>query len=783
MRVAVPFGKTKIYTALVYKIHQEAPTAYEAKEIYQILDDEPIVNEKQLKHWTWIADYYLCSIGDVLRAGLPSMFLLESETLIFRNENFSEYENLTDDEYLIYEALQRQAILKIQEVSNILDKKTVLPILNSLISKGVLSVKEEFYEQYKPKLIKYIKLNDQYKNEEKLEELLDELNRAKKQKKAVMHYFSLEASTKKPIKVKILQEVANVSAAIIKALEDKNIFEIYYIQTDRVDFGKQSKALKELSEFQEKAYLEIKETFKEKDITLLHGVTSSGKTEIYAKLIKETLAEGKQVLYLLPEIALTTQLISRLQQYFGDKISVFHSKYSLNERVEVWKNLLHKKKKAQIILGARSSIFLPYDKLGLIIVDEEHETSYKQFEPSPRYHARDSAIVLAKIHNAKILLGSATPSIESAYNAKQKKYGLVKLNRRFGDVQLPEIELVNIKEKYRKKLMKGHFSDRMITLIAEALTEKEQIIIFQNRRGFAPIVTCNTCGVSPECPNCDVSLTYHKFKSELKCHYCGYVRSMPKVCGACGGVSLTTKGFGTEQIELEIQEIFPNAKVARMDLDTTRGKNGYYKIIQAFQSQEVDILVGTQMLSKGLDFANVSLVGILNADNMLNFPDFRAHERSFQMMVQVSGRAGRAKKRGKVAIQTFNPYHQILQQVTTNDYAAMYKEQLEERYQYKYPPLLRTIKVTLKHKDFNKVNRASEWLATSLRNQFKENVLGPTAPVVARVRNQYIKHILIKLPNSKSLKKSKIILKKVRISFQSIAEFRPVRIIFDVDNY
>jgi len=783
MRVAVPFGKTKIYTALVYKIHQEAPTAYEAKEIYQILDEEPIVNEKQLKHWTWIADYYLCSIGDVLRAGLPSMFLLESETLILRNENFSEYENLTDDEYLIYEALQKQAILKIQEVSNILDKKTVLPILNSLISKGVLSVKEEFYEQYKPKLVKYIKLNDEYKTEEKLGQLLDELNRAKKQKTAVMHYFSLEASTKKPIKVKTLQEVAKISTAIIKALVDKNIFEIYYIQTDRVDFGKGNKELKELSEFQEKAYTEIKETFKEKDITLLHGITSSGKTEIYAKLIKETLAEGKQVLYLLPEIALTTQLISRLQQYFGDSISVFHSKYSLNERVEVWKNLLHQKKKAQIILGARSSIFLPYDKLGLIIVDEEHETSYKQFEPSPRYHARDSAIVLAKIHEAKILLGSATPSIESTYNAKQKKYGLVTLDRRYGNVLLPEIELVNIKEKYRKKLMKGHFSDRMIALIAEALTEKEQIIIFQNRRGFAPIVTCNTCGVSPECPNCDVSLTYHKFKSELKCHYCGYARSMPKVCGACGGVSLTTKGFGTEQIELEIQEIFPNAKVARMDLDTTRGKNGYYKIIQAFQSQEVDILVGTQMLSKGLDFANVSLVGILNADNMLNFPDFRAHERSFQMMVQVSGRAGRAKKRGKVAIQTFNPYHQILQQVTTNNYAAMYKEQLEERYQYKYPPLLRTIKVTLKHKNFNKVNRASEWLATSLRNQFKENVLGPTAPVVARVRNQYIKHILIKLPNSKSLKNAKIILKKVRISFQSIAEFRPVRIIFDADNY
>jgi len=783
MRVAVPFGKSKIYTALVYKIHNIAPTAYEAKEIYQILDDAPIVNEKQLTHWRWIADYYLCAFGDVLRAGLPSMFLLESESLIVRNENFKEEEILNDEEFLIYEALQQQAILTIQEVSNILDKKTVLPILNRLIAKGVLAVKEEFYEQYKPKLIKYVKLKDTYNSDKKLGVLLDELTRAKKQKQAVMQYFSLDASTKKPIKVKTLQEIANVSAAIIKTLVDKSIFEIYYIQTDRVDFGKSNKKLKKLSEFQEKAFTEIQASFQEKDITLLHGVTSSGKTEIYAKLIQETLTKRKQVLYLLPEIALTTQLITRLQQYFGDKISVFHSKYSLNERVEVWKNLLHKKKKTQIILGARSSVFLPFDNLGLIIVDEEHETSYKQFEPSPRYHARDSAIVLAKIHQAKILLGSATPSIESRYNAMRKKYGLVTLDRRFGNVLLPEIELVDIKEKYRKKMMQGHFSDRMVTLITEALEEKEQVIIFQNRRGFAPIVTCNTCGVSPECPNCDVSLTYHKFKSELRCHYCGYSRSMPKVCGACGGISLTTKGFGTEQIELEIAQIFPDVKVARMDLDTTRGKNGYYKIIQSFQAQEVDILVGTQMLSKGLDFANVSLVGILNADNMLNFPDFRAHERSFQMMVQVSGRAGRAKKRGKVAIQTFNPYHQILQQVTTNNYAAMYKEQLEERYQYKYPPLLRTIKITLKHKDFNKVNRASEWLAKSLRNQFQENVLGPTAPSVARVRNQYIKHILIKLPSNKSIKKSKIILKKIRISFQSIAEFRPVRFIFDVDNY
>ena len=783
MRVAVPFGKSKIYTALVYEIHQIEPTVYEAKDIYQILDDEPIVNPYQLKLWTWIAEYYLCTIGDVLRAGLPSLFLLESETLIIRNENFTEDEILNDDEFLIFEALQNQSILKIEEVSNILNKKTVLPVLNSLIKKGVLAIKEEFFEQYKPKLIKYVKLNDAYNTEEKLGLLLDKLSRAKKQKQAVMHYFSLDASTKKPIKAKTLEQVANISQAIIKSLVEKNIFEIYYIQTDRVDFGNSNNKIKKLSIDQEQAFNEIKNSFSEKDICLFHGVTSSGKTEIYSKLIQETLDQNKQVLYLVPEIALTTQLISRLKLYFGENISVFHSKYSLNERVEVWKNLLHKKKKTQIILGARSSIFLPYHNLGLIIVDEEHEQSYKQHEPAPRFHARDSAIVLAKLHSAKVLLGSATPSIESFYNAKQKKYGFVELNRRFGNVMMPKIELIDIKEKYRKKRMKGHFSDRMIEIIQETIDNKEQVILFQNRRGFAPVVTCNTCGVSPECPNCDVSLTYHKFRSELRCHYCGYARSMPKICNACGGSSLSTKGYGTEQIELEIKQLFPNTKVGRMDLDTTRGKYGYHKIISAFQSQEIDILVGTQMLSKGLDFTNVTLVGILNADNMLNFPDFRAHERSFQLMVQVSGRAGRVKKQGKVAIQTYNPYHQILQQVSTNNYAEMFKEQLEERYQYKYPPLLRTIKVTLKHKDFNKLNRASDWLAKSFRNQFYDNVLGPTAPAVARVRNQYIKHILIKLPTNKSITSSKIILKKIKTSFMSISEFRPVRFIFDVDNY
>jgi primosomal protein N' (replication factor Y) len=515
----------------------------------------------------------------------------------------------------------------------------------------------------------------------------------------------------------------------------------------------------------------------------LHGITSSGKTEIYTHLIQKTIDAEKQVLYLLPEIALTTQIISRLEYFFGDKISVFHSKYSINERVEVWNNLLEEKNKAQIILGARSSVLLPFSNLGLIIVDEEHETSYKQFDPSPRYNARDTAIVLAREHGAKILLGSATPSIESFYNVNNDKYGYVKLQRRFGNVLLPEIELVDIKEKHRKKRMTGHFSDRLITLIQDSLKEKEQVILFQNRRGYAPIVECTTCGIAPQCPNCDVSLTYHKFKNELRCHYCGFNRNMPETCPACENPTLSSKGFGTEQIELELKELFPQTKIGRMDLDTTRGKYGYHKIIMAFQSQEIDILVGTQMLSKGLDFQNVTLVGILNADNMLNFPDFRAHERSYQLMVQVSGRAGRAKKRGKVAIQTFNPFHQILQQVTTHDYEKMYEDQMNERHQFHYPPLVRILKITLKHKDYQRVNSAADWLGVSLKNNFRDCVLGPTSPVISRIRNQHIKTLLIKLPNNQSVKYSKSLIQKIKNSFQAISEFRSVRLNIDVDSY
>lgn len=782
MRVAVSFGKSKIYTALVYKIHNNEPTLYEAKEIHQILDEFPIVNKIQLKHWQWIAEYYMCALGDVYRASLPSAFLLESETIIYKNESFTDESVLIDDEFLIFEALQHQSQLTIHQIVDILDRKKVMPIVNSLLKKSAIYIKEEIYETYKPKLVKYVKLHSDYNADDSLNTLLEELSRAKKQREAILTYFQLSTS-KTPIKAKELETKSNVSSAILNSLVDKNILEFYHLKTDRIHFKGDTNSLKKLNEFQEKALIEIKDAFLQKDVTLLHGITSSGKTEVYTKLIQEVLDKGQQVLFLLPEIALTTQIITRLQAYFGKQISVFHSKYSMNERVEVWNNVLENKSKAQIILGARSSLFLPFSNLGLIVVDEEHETSYKQFEPNPRYNARDAAIVLAKMHLAKILLGSATPSLESYFNAQQNKYGFVELNSRFGNVQLPKIELIDIKEKHRKKEMKGHFSDKLLVLIQEALDEKEQIILFQNRRGFSPIVECKTCGVSPQCPNCDISLTYHKYKNELRCHYCNYQRAMPNNCSACGSNTLDTKGFGTEQIELELKELFPDYSIGRMDLDTTRGKFGYQKIIGAFEAREIDILVGTQMLSKGLDFDNVSLVGILNADTMLNFPDFRAHERAYQLMVQVSGRAGRSKKQGNVAIQTYNPYHQILQQVSTTDYQAMFKEQLQERWQFKYPPYYRLIKITLKHRDYTKVDSGINWLFKALYNSFGEHVLGPTAPVVARIRNQYIKNVVIKIPPKQSLANTKNQIQKIKNTFEAVKEFRPIRFIIDVDAY
>lgn len=786
MRIAVPFGKNKIYTALAIDLHQNAPTLYEAREIHQILDEQPIVNEFQINHWFWIASYYMCAIGDVYRGALPSALLLESETIISQQkETVVNESELSDDEFLIYEALQHQSSLKVQNIMDILNKKSVLPVIQKLLHKNIISLEEEIQEVYKPKLIRYIRLHSQYQTEANLIALLDSFNKnAGKQKELVLQYFQLQAQERKPISVKQLTESANTSVAVIKALVDKGIFETYYIQEDRVNFAQNQQENKlTLSKAQQNAHDEIVKTFTGKDVCLLHGVTSSGKTEIYTKLIEDYIAQGKQVLYLLPEIALTTQLVSRLTKHFGNKVAVFHSKYSNNERVEVWQNVLQQSQNAQIVIGARSALFLPFANLGLIIVDEEHEPTFKQQDPAPRYHARDAAIVLANAHQSKVLLGSATPSIETYYNATSGKFGLVVLKERFGKVQMPEIELVDLKDSYFRKRMKGHFSLTLIEQITEAFSNNEQVILFQNRRGFSPVLECLTCGHVPQCPQCDVSLTYHKYKNQLRCHYCGYNMAKPTNCHSCSSVDLETKGFGTEQIELELASLFPNKNIKRMDQDTTRGKYSFEKIIDGFKNREIDVLVGTQMLAKGLDFDNVSLVGIMNADNMLYHPDFRAFERSYQMMTQVAGRSGRSEKRGKVIIQTYNPLHNIIQQVTHNDYEGMYKEQLYERKIYYYPPFYRLVRLTLKHRDFEKLKEGSMWLYQVLKQNLSIAVLGPEEPAVSRIRNEYIRTIMIKIPTDASLQGTKKTIQKVLNSFEVVAQYRTIKVTVNVDFY
>ena len=784
MRIAVPFGKSKIYTALCVHKHNISPLLYQPKEIDSILDNEPIVNSMQLKHWNWISDYYMCGLGEVYRSALPSGFVLESETIISEKKNPNNtISDLNDDEYLVYEALQRQSSITVKEIIKILGKKNVLPIINNLLAKGALVLQEEIKETYKPKLIRYVKIQDEFLQEDRLEELLGILSKAKKQYQLVLSYFQLKAIDKTPISVKKLLEFSNSTTAVLKALLEKEIFEEYYLNEDRIIFEKEEGSNFNLSNPQLKAFEAIKKTTTKFDVTLFHGVTSSGKTEVYIKLIEEFISENKQVLFLLPEIALTTQLVQRLTAYFGNDISVYHSKYTNNERIEVWNNVLVNSNKAKIVIGVRSALFLPFSNLGLIVIDEEHEQTFKQQDPAPRYHARDAAIVLAKQHNAKVLLGSATPSIESYYNVATGKYGLVELTERYGNVVMPEIKLVDIKDKYFRKKMQGHFSDDLLEQMNEVLSLGEQIILFQNRRGFSPFVECMKCGHVSHCPNCDVSLTYYKFKNQLRCHYCSYSMANPTHCHQCQSVELSTKGFGTEQIEMELKAFFPSKSIGRMDQDTTRGKYGYEKIIDAFKNHEYDILIGTQMLAKGLHFDNVTLVGILNADNLLNQPNFRAYERAYQMMIQVAGRAGRSEKKGRVVIQTFNPYHNTIQQVVSNDYKAMFKEQIYDRQNFKYPPFYRLIKLTLKHRDFEKLKEGSLWIYNVLVQQLQIPVLGPEEPAISRIRNEYIRNIIIKIPTNTHLGKTKKIIEKVLFSFDAIAQYRAIKVVINVDNY
>ena len=790
-RAVVPFGKGgKLYSALVKHIHHSPPTEYQAKYVESLLDDQPIVNEQQLKHWDWIADYYLANPGDVYNAALPGALKLASETKVVLNIEFEKdtIKDLTDNEYLIYEALEVRNILSLQEISEILDVKNVHKFVKSLIEKRVIVVEEELKRKFKTKIIFYIRLS-KFANEEKnLQQIFDDLKRANKQLETLMSFINLSKRYHKPVEVKKLdlQNSTQVTSSIINEMVKKNIFEVYDVAVDRI--GKYNNELigkKTLNEHQVKAYDEIKESFKSKDVVLLHGVTGSGKTEIYIKLIQETIEKGEQVLYLLPEIALTTQLITRLQKVFGDVIGVYHSKFNENERVEVWNKVLEfkgaKNSKFQIVMGARSALFLPFSKLGLIIIDEENETSFKQYHPAPRYNARDASIVLANIHQAKVLMGSATPAVETYWNALQKKYGLVELNHRHGGVQLPEVLCADIKEASRKKLMKSHFSPLLMEHMEEAFKNKEQVILFQNRRGYAPFLLCEECGHVPECNNCDVSLTYHKFAHLLKCHYCGTNKKMPTTCAACGSTRVTLKGFGTEQIEEELPLFFPKIKVARMDADTTRAKNAYHLLISDFEDGLIDVLVGTQMVTKGLDFDNVSVVGILNADNMLNFPDFRAFERSYQLMSQVSGRAGRKSKRGKVIVKTYDPYHPIIRQVINHDYLGMYQDEIVERKKFKYPPFQRLIYFSFKHKDQELLNAGASEFTNELKAKFGDRVLGPEFPVISRIKNLYHKNTMLKVEREISTTKTRKLILEVKNQFEAFSKYKSVHITIDVD--
>lgn len=790
-RVIVQFGKgKKQYSAIVRNIHESPPAEYQAKYLLSIVDEFPIVHEQQLKFWEWLAEYYMAHIGEVMLAALPAGLRLASESRLLLHPDYQKVVNdLTDDEFLLVEALELRNVLSIKEVSDILQIKHVQPKIRALIEKKAIMVEEEIRQRFKPKMVDYVRLHPDL-SEKKLESVFNELEKAPRQLEVLMNYIQLSrhfSQDKQEVKKLELQKRSQATSSLIKELEKKNIFEVYAVEQGRLHTEEATKKIKALSPAQERAYDEVKAGFQEGKSVLLHGVTSSGKTEIYIQLIKEAIEEGKQVLYLLPEIALTTQIVQRLQAIFGEKIGVYHSRFNENERVEVWNSVLKFKKghfeDFQIILGARSAMFLPFQDLGLLIVDEEHESSFKQYDPAPRYQARDAAIYLASMQHSKVLLGSATPSVESYYHAQSGKYEYVALKERFGDVQLPEILVADIAEASKKKKMKSHFSPELMNMMEETLEEGKQIILFQNRRGYSPILICESCGNAPQCVNCDLSLTYHKYKKELNCHYCGYHIPLPSTCPSCGDTNLRVKGFGTEKIEEELAIFLPEAKIQRMDLDTTRAKQAYHQIINAFQDGEVDILVGTQMVTKGLDFENVGLVGVLNADNMLHFPDFRSFERAYQLMSQVAGRAGRKGKRGKVLIQSFNPEHQIIRQVIDHQYEEMFRNELIDRRNFKYPPFYRLITLTLRHRDKAKNSQAAAHLAAEMKAVFGDRVLGPEAPGVERVRNYYLQQIVLKLEKKVSLNKSKDRLREILNDFQASEAFKSVRVGIDVDPY
>lgn len=795
-RVVVQFGRQKFYTALVYRLHQQAPQSMQIKYILTVVDESPIVNEKQFLLWEWIASYYLCKPGEVMNAALPSALKLASESRVVMNpESNIAVDQLNEKERVLVESLAYRKVLTVSEASEIVEQKKIIPLLKTLMEKGVIVLEEELQQRFKPKVAACIRFTQKYlENEYAIRELMEELDKkAPKQCDIVMYYCHItRPGITQPHYITRAQVLngSKTTAAQCAALVKKGVFELYETVTSRL--GQYDAAATvdsiEFSEVQKKAWEEIAIGMHEKQVTLLHGVTSSGKTELYIKLIDQVLQQGKQVLFLLPEIALTAQIINRLRKFFGDRVGVYHSRYNENERVEIWNRVLdwdpkgnNGQPKYSIILGARSALFLPFKDLGLIIVDEEHDPSYKQIDPAPRYNARDGAIILAGLHEAKVLLGSATPAIESYFNARTHKYALAELTSRYGEIPMPDIVCVNTRTEARNKRMRSHFSQTLLDHIGAALEKKEQVILFQNRRGFSLHVECSVCHWTPGCKNCDVSLIFHKHQNVLRCHYCGYNIRPPDSCPECKNTALTMHGFGTEKVEEELALFFTEARIARMDLDTTRSKNSYQQIISDFEEKKIDILVGTQMVTKGLDFENVGLAGILNADNLLNFPDFRSFERSFQLMEQVSGRAGRKGKQGKVIIQTANPEHMVIQQVVSHDYPGLYRNQIAERSRFNYPPYYRLIRLTLKHRDSANLDGAARELANQLRAHSIGLVLGPEYPMVGRIKGLYLKNIILKLERGPKGKTAKEKLQPLLEQLMKRPEFKQCIVSVDVD--
>jgi primosomal protein N' (replication factor Y) len=780
-RVEVNLGKNKKYAGIVKRIHNDKPTSFETKEIINVLDTEPVIHRYQLSFWEWLADYYMCSEGEVMAAALPAHFKLSSETIIVFNEEYGDdFSGLDNEEYLIAEALLMKNELRLTEVQKILDVTHVYPIVNRLIGKKVCFVWESLKQTFNPKKESFVLLNHEYDNEDRLSELLNNWGRAPKQMELLLSYLHLVKTQGEVTKADLLKK-SGATDAQLKGLVEKEVLRIEKRSVERVTYIPKDVFVDfDLTPAQQEAYKKVEESLSLKQVCLLHGITSSGKTHLYIKLIEQYIRKGQQVLYMLPEIALTSQIIRRLQKHFGGYIGIYHSKFSQNERVEIWNKV--KTGELKIVLGARSSLFLPFMDLGLIICDEEHDTSYKQQDPAPRYNGRDAAIYMASLTNAKVLLGSATPCLETYFNAKHDKYGLVELMERFREVKLPDIEMVDNRTIAHKPGEKVMLSPQLLEEIRQTVARNKQAILFQNRRGYSPYQVCSVCGWIAQCRNCDVSLTYHKLSNKLKCHYCGNVYPPTNTCQACGSDKLMQRNFGTEKIEELLETELQGIKTGRMDFDTIRNKNAHDVLIQQFEQKKLDVLVGTQMVVKGLDFDNVDLVGILDADGLLHFADFRVNERAFQLMEQVSGRAGRKDGKGKVLIQTMNPTHPVLLHVAHHDYMAMYNEEIEKRKQFFYPPFSRIINIHFRHKERDVVFDAAHVFAGGLERAYGNYIVGPAEPVVNRVRNLFLMEMLVKLPrDAQIIAKCKTDILKACASLHAEKRFRNIVIIPDVD--